>query len=208
MQRPRPPALVNLAWSIALLAVGACQRDESPPPEELLFAASDLPGHWMADSEAPHAPTGQAPLAGGPGAIASSIVFFYHPAGDGTAGAHEEILLFRSERDAQEEFQDFLPTAFNDSPDWRWLEAQAALVVTRMPPKVLSVAPREEAKQCAGCWLATADTWSISRLTWMPRIRSLRPCASRRLTISGDLSSLSMIGWRLQSRSSSPLAAA
>jgi len=130
MQRLRPPALVNLVWSIALLVVGACQRDELPAPEQFLFAASDLPGQWTADPEGPHTPTGQAPLGGGPGAIGASIVFFHHPAGDGTAGAHEEILLFRSERDALEEFQDFLLTAFNDSPDWRWVEAEAALAVT------------------------------------------------------------------------------
>jgi hypothetical protein len=126
MQRPRPFALVAPVWLIVMLAATACQLEDLPPPEELLFTEGELPGHWTAQPEGPHTPAGQAPLGGGPGATDASVVYFHHPAGDGSAGAHEEIFLFGSESDAHEEFNDLLPTAFNDGPDWRWADTGAA----------------------------------------------------------------------------------
>jgi hypothetical protein len=130
MQRPPQLALVAPVWLIVILAAAACQPEELPPPEDLLFTEGELPGHWKAQPEGPHVPTGQAPLGGGPGATDASVVYFHHPAGDGSAGAHEEIFLFGSESDAHEEFNDLLPTAFNDAPDWRWAETAAASAAT------------------------------------------------------------------------------
>jgi hypothetical protein len=130
MKRPAPRARFALVCLVALIGLRACQPEQLPPPEQLLFAEGELPGHWTADPEGSHTPTGQAPLAGGPGAIAAAVIFFHHPAGDGTAGASEQISLFGSEWDAHAEFNDFLPTAFNDRPDWRWVDAGAARSVT------------------------------------------------------------------------------
>jgi len=106
---------------LMLLAAVACQARDLPSPEALLLTEDELPGEWVISEEGPHAPTGEAPLGEGSGALRSIIVFFYHDVGNGSAGAHEQILLFRSRREATEGLRDILDRAFAENRDWRWV---------------------------------------------------------------------------------------
>lgn len=116
-----PRQRIVLVGLMSLLAVGSCQRHDGLPIEQLLLTQEDLPGEWIVSPEGPHLPLGDAPLGGGFGAVEASIVFFYHLADDGSAGAHEQILFFRSEVEATEAYERLLAIAFRGGPSWEWV---------------------------------------------------------------------------------------
>ena len=115
---------LTLSFLILLLLpsfTACCPKEDQPLPEELLLTPNDLQGEWVQGPQGPHTPTGQAPLGRGPNSISASEVFFYHPAEDGSAGAHHKVWLFRNEQDAEDEFDRRLPIAFNEGPNWVWV---------------------------------------------------------------------------------------
>jgi hypothetical protein len=78
----------------------------------------------------PGSPTrdlGQAPLGGGPPAQQKLIAYFYHPAGDGTAGAWHKLLVFRRESIAVEEFADLQAKAFT-SRRYSWIPIESEAI--------------------------------------------------------------------------------
>src|SRR3972149_8794238 len=110
----------SLAALVALVLVAACERESLPSPEQLVLSQNDLPGEWTVSPEGPHVPLGDAPLASGLGAVDTSIVFYYHPVDGGSAGAHEQIFLFRTESEAAESYKKLVQTAFRDGANWHW----------------------------------------------------------------------------------------
>lgn len=129
-QYSRPERLLWLSPVSALLALAAgllftgCSTEQGSAsrtaPEDLLVAEAAFPVGWKASAEGPHPPSGQAPLGGGLGPIDSTILFFYIPVDGGSGGAYEEILLFRSQREASEAFDKRVQTAFHPSEMRQW----------------------------------------------------------------------------------------
>ncbi len=112
--------LIPTIYLSALIVLGACQFVAEPHLENLLLGRDDLPGEWVVSVEGPHPPSGSAPLGGGFGAMEALVVFFYHPAGDGNAGAHEQLFLFRTNSEAEEAYEKLHRTAFKERSDWYW----------------------------------------------------------------------------------------
>src|SRR4030067_3639326 len=112
--------IILISCMLPLIALGACQSAEEPPLEQLLIGEDDLPGEWVVSEEGPHVPGGSAPLGGGFGAIDALVIFFYHPAGDGSAGAHEQLYHFQNYKEAEEAYEKLLGTAFSERSDWYW----------------------------------------------------------------------------------------
>lgn len=114
----------SVIWIILALLPAACGVSGGTPVEELLLRAEELPGEWVSSNEGPQPGQGGAPLGGGPGAIDSTVEFYYHPTGDGRAGAHERILRFRSIQDAEDGYLYLSEVAFRNGPDWTWARPQ------------------------------------------------------------------------------------
>jgi len=102
-----PGAPIALLVALSLSACAGRVISGGPPRaqiEDLLLQQDAFPEGWTASSEGPHAPSGDAPLGGGPAPIETTILFFHIPVDGGSGGAFEEIFRFWTERDAADAF--------------------------------------------------------------------------------------------------------
>lgn len=111
---------VSATCLIALVVLASCRSNNAPPLEQLLVGQDDLPGTWLVSDEGPRAPSGDAPLAEGYGALEALVVYFHHPAGDGSAGAHEQLFRFGTLSEAQDSYLRLTERSFRDGTSWRW----------------------------------------------------------------------------------------
>ena len=126
------------SWRVSIgllpnaLAVAAtlsgCATSQGVAPdveiESLLLNEQDLPGDWVASPYGPTSDFGSAPLGGGLGPIRAVGLHYYHPIGAGSAGAYEDILLFRSESEAVEAIDYLVGTRFDDGPYAVWVDVR------------------------------------------------------------------------------------
>jgi hypothetical protein len=100
-------ALFVLPFALSASACAGSDVKGGPPRrqiEDLLLQGDAFPEGWTASSDGPHAPSGDAPLGGGPAPIEATILFFHIPVDGGSGGAFEEIFRFWTEGDAANAF--------------------------------------------------------------------------------------------------------
>ncbi len=112
------------------LILGSCRpRERVPQLEQLLLEKNEIPGEWTTSPGGPQAGQGRggSPLGGGFNAQESLVQYYYHPAGDGTAGAHERILRFGRSSDAEDSYEVLKDSVFVDGLEWTWEDPEHAI---------------------------------------------------------------------------------